>query len=195
MKTHPKVAIFLGLAFAGLGMFISSFSRDAGDISAADWLVGTWVRKTSTRVMYESWQKEADLSLSGKSYTLREVAGGDAGGRGSAAGGIVAATGGSVATVAGSTKVDTVVFETIRLIEEGGKLYYIPTVKNQNSGQPVRFAQKEISSSLLVFENQAHDFPQIISYRKVGADSLVAEISGKINGNDRKQTFAMKKVR
>lgn len=59
---------------------------------------------------------------------------------------------------------DTVVFETIRLTQEQDGLYYIPTVKNQNGGLPVRFASKAISETQLVFENPKHDFPQIISY-------------------------------
>ena len=72
---------------------------------------------------------------------------------------------------------DTVVFESIRLIQQNDSLYYIPIVKNQNNGQPVRFAGIEVSKSRIVFENKLHDFPQVISYAKINADSLVAEIS------------------
>lgn len=90
---------------------------------------------------------------------------------------------------------DTIVFETIQLVEEQDGLFYIPTVKNQNDGLPVRFANKTISETQLIFENPEHDFPQIISYTKINADSLVAEISGTKNGQDRKQTFSMKRVR
>jgi hypothetical protein len=90
---------------------------------------------------------------------------------------------------------DTVVFENIRLVQEQDGLFYIPTVKNQNYGLPVRFTAKTISESQLVFENPQHDFPQIISYTKISADSLVAEISGTKNGQERKQTFPMKRVK
>jgi len=86
---------------------------------------------------------------------------------------------------------DTVVFETIRLVQEQNSLFYIPNVKNQNGGLPVRFATKTVSDMELVFENPQHDFPQIISYTKISKDSLVAEISGIINGKERKQTFPM----
>lgn len=89
---------------------------------------------------------------------------------------------------------DTIVFENIRLVQEQGGLYYIPTVKDQNNDLPVRFAAKTISDTHMMFENPDHDFPQIISYTKVASDSLVAEISGKINGLERKQTFRMKRV-
>lgn len=90
---------------------------------------------------------------------------------------------------------DTVVFENIRLVQEQDDLFYIPTVKNQNDGLPVRFSTKTISETQLVFENPQHDFPQIISYTKITADSLVAEISGTKNGQERKQTFPMKRVK
>ena len=90
---------------------------------------------------------------------------------------------------------DTLVFESIRLIQEKGGLFYIPTVKNQNDGLPVRFATQTISETQLVFENAAHDFPQIISYTKITADSLVAEISGMKNGRERRQVFSMKRMK
>jgi len=90
---------------------------------------------------------------------------------------------------------DTIIFENIRLVRENKKLFYIPTVKNQNDGQPVRFVAKTISENQLVFENPQHDFPQIIAYTKITSDSLIAEISGTKNGQKRKQTFPMKRVK
>jgi hypothetical protein len=90
---------------------------------------------------------------------------------------------------------DTVVFENIRLVQEHDGLFYIPTVKNQNVGLPVRFSIKAISETQLVFENPQHEFPQFISYTKITSDSLVAEISGTKNGQERKQTFPMKRVK
>jgi len=90
---------------------------------------------------------------------------------------------------------DSIIFEKIRLVQEQYGLFYIPTVKNQNDNLPVRFAFKTISETQLIFENIQHDFPQIISYTKISADSLVAEISGTKNGQERKQTFPMKRVK
>lgn len=90
---------------------------------------------------------------------------------------------------------DTIVFENIQLVQEQDGLFYIPTVKNQNDSLPVRFAGKTISETQLVFENPKHDFPQIISYTKITSDSLVAEISGTKNGQERKQTFPMKRMK
>lgn len=90
---------------------------------------------------------------------------------------------------------DTIVFENIRLVQENKKLFYIPVVKNQNDDLPIRFAAKTISENQLVFENPQHDFPQIIAYTKINSDSLIAEISGTKNGQKRKQTFPMKRVK
>lgn len=90
---------------------------------------------------------------------------------------------------------DTVVFENIQLVKEDERLFYIPAVKNQNGGLPIRFGLKSSSANQLIFENAAHDFPQIISYTKINADSLVAEISGTRNGQPRKQIFPMKRLK
>ena len=90
---------------------------------------------------------------------------------------------------------DTIVFETIKLVEEHGKLLYIPTVTNQNAGLPVKFSSKTISERTLVFINHNHDYPQMISYTKISNDSLVAAISGIKNGQEHKQLFPMKRVK
>ena len=90
---------------------------------------------------------------------------------------------------------DTIVFENIRLVQEKEGIFYIPVVKNQNDGLPVRFVAKTISDTKLIFENPEHDFPQIISYTKISSDSLVAEISGTKNGQIQRQTFRMKRVK
>lgn len=90
---------------------------------------------------------------------------------------------------------DTIVFEHIQLIQGQDSLFYIPTVKAQNDGLPVRFAGKSISEQKLVFENPNHDFPQVITYKKVNADSLIAVISGIRNGQEDEQIFPMKRVK
>lgn len=89
---------------------------------------------------------------------------------------------------------DTIVFETIRLIQEKDQLFYIPTVENQNENKPVWFALKTKSDNEWVFENPEHDFPQRIRYARITEDSLIAEISGSKNGRERKQLFPMRRV-
>ncbi|AZB11289.1 hypothetical protein EG344_21860 [Chryseobacterium sp. G0162] len=91
---------------------------------------------------------------------------------------------------------DTLLFESVRLIEKDKKLHYIVSVKHQNHELPVDFATKEIKDpTSLVFENPAHDFPQMIAYKKKGKDSLMAEISGMMNGRMASQKFPMRKVK
>lgn len=90
---------------------------------------------------------------------------------------------------------DTVTLETIQLVEENGELYYIPTVVDQNDAKPIRFTCNSITSTHMTFENLVHDFPQIISYRWVSADSMVAEISGTVGAEVRKRDFPMKRVK
>lgn len=88
---------------------------------------------------------------------------------------------------------DTMVFENIKLAQQADGLFYIPTVKNQNGGKPVSFKAKTVSATEMVFENPAHDFPQQISYKQLGKDSLVAEISGTVNGKFKSQKFKMRR--
>jgi len=90
---------------------------------------------------------------------------------------------------------DTIVFETIRLVQDDGRLSYIPAVKDQNGGSPIFFKESTISETLLVFENKDHDFPQVISYTKIGKDSLMAEISGMRNGKEERRYFPMQRIR
>ena len=90
---------------------------------------------------------------------------------------------------------DTVVFENIQIVQDKKEVFYIPTVKNQNGGLPIRFTAKTISEKQLIFENPGHDFPQVISYTKTGEDMLIAEISGTKNGQKRSQIFPMKRIK
>lgn len=88
---------------------------------------------------------------------------------------------------------DTILLENIKLIQEKNKLHYIPTVKNQNNGLAVKFQMTSITDSSVVFENQQHDFPQMISYKKISPDSLLAQISGRRNGQLKQQSFPMRR--
>ncbi|MEM7552113.1 MAG: DUF6265 family protein [Bacteroidota bacterium] len=90
---------------------------------------------------------------------------------------------------------DTVVMETVRLVEESDNLFYIPTVNNQNQGEPVRFAMSRLTESEMKFENPKHDSPQVIYYRKEGDNDLLAEIWAVRDGQTRKIQFPMKRIR
>ncbi len=86
---------------------------------------------------------------------------------------------------------DTTSTESIRLVQRGEDLFYIPTVKDQNAGKPVEFKLTGTEHYQLLFENPTHDFPQKISYEQVTKTYMIARISGTINGKLKSQEFPM----
>ena len=72
---------------------------------------------------------------------------------------------------------------------KGDDLFYIPTVKNQNNGEPVSFKLVSGKNGEFVFENKQHDFPQRIIYRNPNPDSLYARIEGYQQGKVHKEEF------
>ncbi|MES2558314.1 MAG: DUF6265 family protein [Bacteroidota bacterium] len=90
---------------------------------------------------------------------------------------------------------DTVSSETLVLQQRGKEVLYIPTVKDQNNGESVSFLLTSLNDKQLVFENPKHDFPQKISYTFISNDSVVAEISGNIDGKPKAEQFPMKRVK
>jgi hypothetical protein len=89
---------------------------------------------------------------------------------------------------------DTFVFETIKLVEQNGSIFYIPKVETQNNGKAIRFGLQSQTDKQVVFTNPQHDFPKKITYTLIHNDSLVAEISGTVKGKPRTQTIPMKRV-
>jgi len=90
---------------------------------------------------------------------------------------------------------DTLVFEAIKLVSEEDTVFYVPTISDQNEGLPVRFTLKKMGDSEILFENPDHDFPNQISYKKTGKDSLVATISGIRKGKKVTRLFPMRRIR
>lgn len=88
---------------------------------------------------------------------------------------------------------DTLFTETIEIVQVNDSLLYNTKVSNQNQGKAVSFKASDITDKQIVFENPKHDFPQKITYNKISADSLVAEISGRKDGKESKESFPMKK--
>ena len=82
-------------------------------------------------------------------------------------------------------------YELVLLSEREGGLAY----EADPSGQAVAtFLASEITDSLVVFENPAHDFPKRIGYRRGSGDSLVAWIDGGAGATDRRVEFLYGRV-
>jgi len=92
-----------------------------------------------------------------------------------------------------TVKGDTVFHENVDLVAKQDSLFYVVSVKGENSEQPVSFYMTESSAHKVVFENPKHDFPTKIIYEKINNDSIVASISGKQNGKEVVEKFPMKK--
>jgi hypothetical protein len=83
-------------------------------------------------------------------------------------------------------------FEYIRLTARGDTLVYTASPSGQNTAE---FKSTAVSAQQLRFENRAHDFPQVVSYRRAGADSIVARIEGPgPNNSTRGIDFPMRRV-
>ena len=79
--------------------------------------------------------------------------------------------------------------EQLQLLALNDTLWYLPTVSNQNNGKPVKFKEKSITASEVVFENLQHDFPQRIVYQKLSDSTMLAYIEGTVNGKLQRQDF------
>ncbi len=77
---------------------------------------------------------------------------------------------------------DTIFHETIKISQLQTDYWYIPSVTDQNNGQPVYFKLVNHTDTSLLFNNPNHDFPQFIQYNYHAPDTLKASISGKRNG-------------
>ena len=82
-------------------------------------------------------------------------------------------------------------YEQVRLSASGGKLVYTALPSGQKEAS---FTSTQVSDSSLVFENPAHDFPQKITYRRHGADSLVARVEGPGPNGPRGFNLPMRRV-
>jgi hypothetical protein len=65
----------------------------------------------------------------------------------------------------------------------------------QPSGQAgAEFPVTELREGYVAFENDSHDFPQKISYRLAGSDSLIGRIEGTVKGKFRMIDFPYKRL-
>jgi len=81
-------------------------------------------------------------------------------------------------------------FEQLRLKAEGDRIVY---TANPSGQREASFPSILVSDTALVFENTAHDFPQRISYRRQGADSIIAVTEGPGPTGTRRIQFPMRR--
>jgi hypothetical protein len=81
-------------------------------------------------------------------------------------------------------------FEWLRIELRDGKPAYLASPGGR---APVEFKSIEQSSSRIVFENAAHDFPQRILYWRDG-EALVARIEGTIQGQSRARQWRFERA-
>lgn len=90
---------------------------------------------------------------------------------------------------------DTLFTEKLKIVSRIGKIYYIPSVSNQNKGKEIAFELSSQKENVWIFKNPKHDFPQEIKYEFRGNDSVIATISGKQDGAFQAIPFPMRKVK
>ena len=82
-------------------------------------------------------------------------------------------------------------YELTVIREDGGRLLYVAHPRRQ----PVTtFVASVASADSVVFENPAHDFPQRVGYRRIGADSVLAWIDGTSDGKQQRVEFPYRRV-
>ena len=80
-------------------------------------------------------------------------------------------------------------FMQIRVNAEG-KLVFVALPSNQHE---TIFVATTLAKGEVTFENASHDFPQRITYRSTGMETLVARIEGVHNGATRSIDFPMRR--
>jgi hypothetical protein len=96
-----------------------------------------------------------------------------------------------------TTRNDTLVeYEHLRIYEAGDTLVYhaMPSGQKPSEFRAAPPAGGWSAATELVFANPAHDFPQRVRYRPVGADSIVARVEGTRNGAERGVDFPYRRV-
>ena len=82
-------------------------------------------------------------------------------------------------------------YEFTLIRERDGK----PVYEAHPSGQPsTTFEATAANGDSAVFAAPAHDYPQIVGYRRAGADSVIAWIDGTVQGKSRRIEFPYRRV-
>lgn len=83
-----------------------------------------------------------------------------------------------------------IISEYLDIAKKGNKWIYEATVLEHNQGKAIEFKLTKTRDAF-VFENPNHDFPKMISYKKLTDDILLVEVS---DGKDKSFSFKMTKI-
>lgn len=82
-------------------------------------------------------------------------------------------------------------YELTLIQEKGGRIIF----EARPSGQPsATFTATVVGPDSVIFAAPEHDYPQIVGYRRNGADSVLAWIDGAVGGKSRRVEFAYRRV-
>jgi hypothetical protein len=85
----------------------------------------------------------------------------------------------------------TIDFEFMQIrVNPEGKLVFVARPSNQRE---TPFVATTLAQGEVTFENASHDFPQRITYRRTGPETLEARIEGVRNGATRSIDFPMRR--
>jgi hypothetical protein len=89
---------------------------------------------------------------------------------------------------------DTLHSEKIELKQKGENLFYISTIKGQNSDKPITFKHNIEKEKQWIFENPKNHYPKKIIYKPFAKDHLLIEISGIQQEKPSTTQYSMKKT-
>ena len=140
-------------------------SANCNDHHGLDWLVGDWIKQTKNGAIVESWARKNDsssssINLSGIGYSLDYSL---------------------------DHENKKVINEELRIIEMAGEVFLIAK-PNQNP-VPVAFKLVACNTREARFENEQHDFPQKLEYKREG-DKLKINVTG-----EKQRGFSLELVR
>lgn len=82
-----------------------------------------------------------------------------------------------------------------RIAQKNGNWYYFSQVSDQPKQGEIAFQLTSANNNTWVFENPEHDFPNRISYQRIGADSIFALVTGSLQGKPDTLRFPMRRIK
>jgi len=121
-------------------------------LSELGWLLGSWAKEDKSKLVTESWVKESESKFSGLGVSLFEN---------------------------DSINKKPPFFEYLSIEEIGGEVFYL--AKPPQNKFPTAFKATTCSRDEVIFENETHDFPKKLSYRKITDTNIKVDVLGADN--------------